>query len=181
MSSYNYTISNVKLSVKTSNSYTLEELLNLCKEHNLQYKKFHNFVVILCKFKYIIFKKGKKSVNHINITHIKNNYEISDAITFLKSNLDIDVEVSSCIVDNITVSALCPHKVNLPNFFLSNKDLKLSYNNEKFPGLFVKLGNGTIILFSSGKFVIVGIKDESKIADLVKLIRERSLLYIDNE
>ncbi len=39
----------------------------------------------------------------------------------------------------------------------------LKYNNEKFPGLFVKFETGTVILFHSGKLVIVGCKTEKDI------------------
>jgi TATA-box binding protein (TBP) (component of TFIID and TFIIIB) len=39
----------------------------------------------------------------------------------------------------------------------------MKYNNEKFPGLFVKFKEGTAILFHSGKVVLVGCKNEENL------------------
>ncbi len=65
--------------------------------------------------------------------------------------------------------------VNLIDKYQFNGSIDISYNNEVFPGLFIKVKQenkkiGTIIIFHSGKVVFVGIKSIKKLKCLESLI-----------
>ena len=69
-------------------------------------------------------------------------------------------------VENLT----CLHNLNM-DFNLAqifqiyeqeyaDEILKIRYNPEKFPGMFITLKNCTVLLFSSGKIVVIGAASE---------------------
>ncbi len=73
------------------------------------------------------------------------------------------------IIDNITGSfdlkkeLILKDLIEITQNYQFEGNIYISYNNEKFPGMFlkVKIGNkriGTIIIFHSGKVVFVGCK-----------------------
>jgi len=48
----------------------------------------------------------------------------------------------------------------------------VKYNNQKFPGLFIKYKKGTALVFFSGKVVIVGCKNQTEIKEIAFLLSE---------
>ena len=137
-----FEISNVKVSIKTS-----PISLNNVLEINLPLKSYKNYVVIKSKYTYSIFKTNSHLENHINITKIPNLKEVLNSIEHLKKYFD-NIIATLNIQKPIDLVSVCEKKL-----FESIK-----YNNEKFPGLFVKFKEGTAILFHSGKIVLVGCK-----------------------
>lgn len=160
-----FTITNVKVSLKTSPIV----LDNVSVEKSVFIKRYKNFIVIKQKYTYIIFKTNKQTrENHINITKIPSIYEVSNAVEHLKSIIDFVVKNS--FVDNIIAIANVDKQLNLINICNSGIFKQLKYNNEKFPGLFIKFDTGTVILFHSGKVVIVGCKTINDIECLITKI-----------
>lgn len=162
-----YKIANVKVSLKTS-VISLDIVYNCLKLQNLNCKKFDNFLVIKDKYTYIIFKTNNEKENHINITKIPSIECIPDAINIIKKLTQCFVKTEK--IDNIIATTNVDHKLNLNDIVNEKKFVQIKYNNEKFPGLFLKFKKGTAILFHSGKIVIVGSKSEKDIECLIQKI-----------
>ena len=160
-----YKITNIKISVKTT-FICLNTVVDKIKD--LNYKRYNNFVVFRDIFTYVIFKSSKGENNHINITKIKTFDEITCAIKHLLDVLCVS-EIKRKI-DNITVSLNLHKKVDLKNLPSFEHCLSVSYNSEKFPGVFIKFNCGTIILFHTGKCIFIGIKKEEDIECLISKI-----------
>ncbi len=84
--------------------------------------------------------------------------EVQDSIDHLKKYLDFSVKNVS--IDNIIATLKLDHPIDLVSVCEKKLFKSMKYNNEKFPGLFVKFEIGTAILFHSGKIVLVGCKNE---------------------
>jgi TATA-box binding protein (TBP) (component of TFIID and TFIIIB) len=167
-------VTNIKVSIKLE-SQSLDSVENKIKNSVLSYKKYNNFIVIKDFFVYTIFRSGKNNFNHVNITKIKHFSKVEEAIEKLK-NLDFNINKKSLKIDNITGSIDLEKEVQIENIIkrvssnASFSNLKISYNNEKFPGLFLKLKSvGTIIIFHSGKVVFVGCKTVENLECLASL------------
>lgn len=163
-----YKIANVKVSIKTS-AIVLDNVITTCSEKNLYCKNYKNFIVVKDLYTYIIFKQNKSNENHINITKIPNIDLVSNAIARIQDLTKS--EILSHKIDNIIASTLSPKTLNLK--VISTLFSNVKYNNEKFPGLFIKFKLGTAILFHSGKIVIVGSKKEEDIQCLIQNIFAR--------
>lgn len=169
-----FKIVNVKVSLKTSAIF-LDNVSDIAKVKKLFCKNYKNFVVLKSKYTYIIFKVNKAGKNHVNITKIPAICDIVDAVNYFKEHI-IDCVTDNITIDNISATASTNHRLNLKQIVLNN-DYKhltnfvaLKYNNQLFPGLFLKFHTGTVIIFHSGKCVIVGCKDETSITCLTQNI-----------
>jgi len=164
-----YKLANVKISVKTT-PLVLNIVSEIAKSKNIVSKQFPNFVVLKATYTYIIFKTNKQGENHINITKIPTTSHIESAVDFIKHLLNC--RIKSVSIDNIiaTSNILCEKKPNLIQVIESNSFENIKYNNEKFPGIFIKFNSGTVILFSSGALVILGCKTEASIECLIQKI-----------
>jgi TATA-box binding protein (TBP) (component of TFIID and TFIIIB) len=160
-----YKITNIKISLKTS-FICLNTVIE--KIQNIKHKRYNNFVVLRDIYTYVIFKSGNGENNHINITKIKTFDDISHAVNHLLNILPI-TEIKRQI-DNITVSLNLCKKINLKELPCFEDCISVSYNSEKFPGVFIKFTCGTIILFHTGKCIFVGIKKEKDIECLISKI-----------
>ena len=88
-------------------------------------------------------------------------------------------------VENIvaTVSLNIENKINLDKIIQDN--INAEYNPEKFPGLIIRLEEpkATIILFSTGKMVITGLKDvyavEKVVEKMIKIMQGIGIMIID--
>jgi TATA-box binding protein (TBP) (component of TFIID and TFIIIB) len=113
----------------------------------------------------------------VNITKIKNFNEIEESIISLR-DIGLVADRSSMKIDNITGSIDLKKEIhieNLINSIRTSKDrnfksIKITFNNEKFPGVFLKqVRVGTIIIFYSGKVVLVGCKTREDLECLASL------------
>jgi hypothetical protein len=162
-----YKIANVKVSIKTSPIF-LDNVFNIATLKNIYCKSYKNFIVIKNKYTYIIFKTNKSNENHINITKIPSIKEVLESIELLQSLFDFIITYKS--IDNIIATTNLFRKLDLFSICKQNIFSSTKYNNEKFPGLFIKSKLGTSILFNSGKIVIVGAKTEKDIECLIQKI-----------
>jgi TATA-box binding protein (TBP) (component of TFIID and TFIIIB) len=163
-----FLIRNIKVSVKV-NAVILNNALGNLKSNNIITKEFCNFITFKSNsFTYILFKTGKAKDTHINITQIKDFSLINVAINCL-INL-IKCTVISYSVDNIIATSDLLKPVCLTEIIKRKKFQKVKYNNEVFPGLFIKFNKGTIIVFHSGKIVIVGCKSVKDIECLMNFL-----------
>jgi TATA-box binding protein (TBP) (component of TFIID and TFIIIB) len=169
-------ITNIKVSVNTEHQ-SLDTVEKRIKDLLLTYKRYSNFIVLRDHFVYTIFRSGKSCLNHVNITKIKHFNQIENAISNLQ-NLGLNINEKLVNIDNITGSIDLKKEIHIETIIKSLhantkfKDVKVSYNNEKFPGLFLKLNKvGTIIIFHSGKVVFVGCKTLENLECLASLSR----------
>jgi TATA-box binding protein (TBP) (component of TFIID and TFIIIB) len=162
-----YKIANVKVSIKTL-SLSLDIVFNCLTLKGLKCKNYTNFLVIKNKFTYIIFKTNNKNENHINITKIPSLSHVKEALETIKTLTHCFITSSK--IDNIIATTNAHRKLNLEKIVSEKKFKQIKYNNEKFPGLFLKFTNGTAIIFHSGKIVLVGCKSEEALKCLIKKI-----------
>jgi TATA-box binding protein (TBP) (component of TFIID and TFIIIB) len=159
-----YKIANVKVSIKTTPIF-LDIVLAKAIDGQFYCKNFINFIVLKLKYTYIIFKKNKNSENHINITKIPTIADICEAIEIIREFTGALIKYKK--VDNIIATTFLNKALDLNDICKKGNFKSIKYNNEKFPGLFIKLAQGTIILFHSGKVVVVGAKTEHDIQCLI--------------
>jgi TATA-box binding protein (TBP) (component of TFIID and TFIIIB) len=180
-------LTNIKVSIKC-NQESLDSVENNIKEKNLTYKRYNNFIVLRSDFVYTIFRQSKNKNNHINITKIKKYENISKAVENLK-NFNLNVIDETLKIDNITGSLNLGKEVYIQDIISSvksnsfSKNIIISYNNEKFPGLFLKVKDkdikvGTIIVFYSGKVIFVGCKSSEDLECLAILIHALTLMSL---
>jgi hypothetical protein len=165
---FEYNVANVKVSLKTSKIF-LDNVHVVANKKNLYCKNYKNFIVVKSNFTYIIFKsREQQSESHINITKIPKVSKICEAIEVIRSL--INCNIISYKIDNIIATTNLRRELNLALISKNCKLENLKYNNEKFPGIFIKFDKGTVILFHSGKLVIVGCKSEEYIQCLIRKI-----------
>ena len=167
-------ISNVKLSCKVR----MINNNNISFNRDISIKQYNNFSVIKTKYTYIIFTKTKNSRKfHVNITKIPSLDHVSKAIDELNIIINEDFSVENVKIENITCLHILNNNINLLKTFNNlNKNqyengqdpeeksiiIQARYNPEKFPGIFLKLRNCSVLIFSSGKLVVIGATSEEE-------------------
>ena len=99
---------------------------------------------------------NNRFVNHINVTKIPSVDKIDVAINNLKAICPVQIVSQS--IDNIIATGNLARPINIKKVINQKCFAQTKYNPEQFPGIFVKFNSGTIILFHSGKIVLVGFK-----------------------
>jgi TATA-box binding protein (TBP) (component of TFIID and TFIIIB) len=114
---------------------------------------------------------------------VKNINSIIPSIRHFCILLKLDfncIDIKTIAIDNITASGTFNTEVDLIDLksALQNSpnQIKVVYNQNKFPGLHVKLktpakSNPALIAFTTGKYTIVGAKCQSDIAAIHALIK----------
>ena len=165
------TVSNVKLSCAIELLDGESIILN--KEVNK--KCYSNFTVVRKKYVYIIFKRrNKANVFHVNITKVPSIEQVKTSIEELNSIITNNFIVRSHKIENLTCSYDAGFNIPLIDAFDQIKQKsyvkKVRFNPERFPGMFVSFDSITLILFSSGKMVIIGAKNTENTLHCLKLI-----------
>jgi TATA-box binding protein (TBP) (component of TFIID and TFIIIB) len=145
------------------------------KNKKSKVKKFPNYISIKENFTYIIFPKG----GYINITGIPSLEEIKNVKTELCKDFSLQLHMltEEVIIDNISASGDFNYKINIPKLqhILKNTDFKTKFDRDFFPGIFCYTYTiGTIIIYNSGKYVIVG----AKCLQDVKTIHKKMFVHI---
>ena len=131
-------------------------------------------------FTYIFFNTST-NVLHCNVTRIKKYNQIFTAKKYLK-NFFPQINILSTKVDNICATKTIKGKVCLDLLFRelvesNSTQFRVSYNSQKFPGLFVKFYDskltGTLLIFKSGKINLVGVKSPNQFLKLDKWIESK--------
>lgn len=157
--------SNLKLSCKVQTSGNLSEV---------EGKKYPCFTVAKKKgFCYTIFHSG----GHVNITGVRDTEYVLSALWTLRELLhDPDASITRVKIDNMLMH--CDLKKPLDVRGLHGKIkardeegfYSCTFNVDAFPGLQIKTGEGTLVLFSSGKIVIHCSAEPLEIRTLVAII-----------
>jgi TATA-box binding protein (TBP) (component of TFIID and TFIIIB) len=182
-------INNLKVHIEVNNKCIdrIRKTLKLSGRKWKKSKEFHNFLVIKDKYSYIIFpesknKKGKKKGGYINITGIKSFEDVENVIpelcvTFELNRIQVTGEV---VIDNVTANGDFGQKLHLPRIQEvingeTEKDgntFSASFDRNYFPGAFCKTFPkiGTILIFPSGKYVIVGSKCVAEVQKVYQMM-----------
>lgn len=170
-----FKINNIKLSVKIDLTS-----LNIVKERliaeNISYKEYPNFIVFKEVFTYTIFKHNQLlGMNHVNITQVPSVEKISYSLEIIKKVTN--VKIISCKIDNIIATLKWSKTIDLLKFSHKFLHKPIKYNNQKFPGLFIKYPKGTVLVFYSGKIVVVGCSEIT----IIKNIFSEVIDFLENE
>jgi TATA-box binding protein (TBP) (component of TFIID and TFIIIB) len=157
-----YTINNIKVSFKIE-LIPLDNVQERLFINKISFKIYHNYYVFkIGSYHCVLFKENfLNQNNHLNVTKILSLSEISDLHLLIEKVLK--KKILQFRVDNIMATATIGHPLSLR--YLSVNQLRgvAKFNCETFPGLFLKYKEGTLILFHSGKIVIVGCRCEKDI------------------
>jgi hypothetical protein len=168
-----FKITNVKVSVKSS-PICLDSVVSFLKEEKIGHKVFCNYIVIHQKFTYVIFKQSNKTGkvnNHINITKIPDLLKIEEAKDILQTILKNEFYYST-IIDNITVSSKLDKQLTPQEIIDIFKDkCRITFNQETFPGVFLKFNTGTVIIFHTGRCILIGCKNTEDIVALLTFVK----------
>lgn len=144
--------------VKISFPYSVSECISKLSEN--AHKITNSYIILKSIYTFTIYYKS----NLVNITGIPNFQAIPLALQqfHMLAATFLDFECSVAI-DNSTANGQFNNKIN---FNVLNKHYPIRYNPSLFPGAFLILPNKKrIILFKSGKYVIVGCKSQDQIND----------------
>lgn len=131
-------------------------------------KSYNNFYVVKDGFTYIIFSnKG-----FVNITGIRGYAQLGGVIPHFCLVFDLNPShiCSDIIIDNISAAGNFYQRVNLNILWGRVGDFFcVSYNRNRFPGAFCKTKKiGTLTLFPSGLYVIVGCKKAEQVEEIYR-------------
>jgi TATA-box binding protein (TBP) (component of TFIID and TFIIIB) len=176
-------INNLKGHIRVSEDCIdgIRNALKLSEKKWKKNKEFHNFLVVKDKYSYIIFPKSKEGYCYINITGIKSFEDVENVIpelceTFHLNRIQVAGEV---VIDNVSANGDFGRKLNLPQIQEaingeSKKDgntFSACFDRNYFPGAFCKtLTIGTILIFPSGKYVIVGSKCVAEVQEIYRMM-----------
>lgn len=168
-------IKNLKAHFKLDTTVKLNTFFNVLsdEEKTKQLFKKINFSIFRdsqCKkIVYTIFHNS----SHVNVTGIPTLKELNFALFRFNKQLQQNIKIDDVVIDNITAVGFIwenkKEKINLIPIEEHIRSLKLPLTTvnlrpDFFPGAVIRTkGYGTVILFSSGKYIIVGCKSECQL------------------
>ena len=180
-------ITNVKVSCKIP-EIALNDVKEICKEKEISYKCFNNFVVFRTKgFTYTLFKKRShldslkecKKIEdqkcHCNITKCLFS-NVRKALKTLALLIKCEYSDLQYTIDTITAAGCLGFGLDLENAVSENTCLsnKIKFNPEVFPGIFISVAPSIKgIFFRSGKYVIVGCRSIKEIINSKKWLTQK--------
>ena len=159
--------------MKISCKINLSDQAPITLNKEVERRYYSNFIVIKSKYVYTVFKKkGKDPLYHVNITKIPSEKDVQLSMDHLCKIISNRFSILNYKIENITCSYDIGFNVPLIRIFDKLKaasfTAKVRFNPERFPGMFVNTGDNTVLLFSSGKMVVIG---ASKIENVKKSIQ----------
>lgn len=161
-----YTVNNIKVSFKIQ-AISLDIVQNRLIANKISFRIYHNYYVFKIKsFHCVLFKENKIwNNNHLNVTKIKSVRKIKQVKQLIFKLFK--KKVISTKIDNIMATSCMKNAINLKQLAQNQLRHIAKFNIETFPGLFLKYKEGTLILFHSGKIVIVGCRRKKDIKCLL--------------
>ena len=143
---------------------------NLLGLRGVSVKKYHNFLVARSEKKivYTIFNTS----GFVNATGIKTKEECEEAKLFLTERLQCRAGIFK--IDNICASGNFGREIDLLSVKKTFLKLKhcFTFNPDQFAGASLKLHTtpGCMIIFSTGSFSILGVREEKDIENLYQQV-----------
>ena len=185
MSSFTFPLTNnVKIHFKISQSECIN-LINILQiltySPNIILTKHQNFIIVKVlsptSLTFTLFCKE----GYINATGIKNFISIASCLNTFQLLFNIPPRnILSLTVDNSTSSGTFGKNINLAEVkrkinsikYLSSVKVSSKFNLNFFPAVFIKfVGKGTIAIFQTGKYNIIGAKCPNNILHIFQSIQ----------
>lgn len=170
-----FNVKNIKISLKTE-KISLNTVVNCLKTNSVEYQIKGNYLVIRHKYVYVFFRPRTSIIQYINVTKIPCVDNIKDSINVLQHEIfqGLYIHISSEYkIDNLTAIYDTKTCIDLLKVLDNAKEnYYVRYNKEKFPGLFVSTGNGTFIIFHTGKVNLVGCQNLRHLPLLFKALEK---------
>ncbi len=154
--------------IKLSCTIILADEGPLSLNKDVSQKVFSNFTVVRKQYVYTIFKtRGNNKSYHVNITKVPSRADIKISLSLLTDIISNRFSVQTWEINNLTCSFRAGFEIPLPDVFdkLRKESYvkKVRFNPERFPGMFVTFEANTVLIFSTGKMVIIGAKSEDAV------------------
>lgn len=117
------------------------------------------------------YKSGKFLVT--GVTSPEDIRPIADRIISILKKNAIKVKISEIRIHNFVVVDTIGHKVQFDKIVASLPDVNIEYEPEQFPGMIIKDGGHSFLLFSSGKLILTGVKDMESILPALQKFKKK--------
>lgn len=181
MPSFVAVINNVKISADATQSQNIKTEIERLSHHPCVLKRNNSFFILRrYSYVYTLFRTG-----HINVTKIRHPKHIERAVQLICDDLNIS-ETLSYRIDNMTASGdlaklsditiatpLCLRliSVEVSNNLDSYKVGSVRFDTQTFPACYFKCKSGTISLFNTGKFNLVGLRSQEDVVILCSILQ----------
>lgn len=182
MRPFNAVINNVKISVDTTQIKNIMREIKRLSRHPCVGKRNSSFYILRrYSYVYTLFRTG-----HINVTKIRHLIHADRAVQLICDDLNIK-QLLSYRVDNMTASGdlakISDNTIALPlclrlisSKVSSNLSLfkvrSVRFDTQSFPACYLKCKSGTISLFNTGKFNLIGVRSEEDIVSLCDILKD---------
>ena len=162
-------VSNIKFRF-TIQCESMSALVTLLKER-FNARTYGNFAVLrIVRTTYTVY-----SNKCVNVTGVRNFSLMQEAVQLFCSAIGISQEhdTSPTIIDNLTANGHFQQRVSLFELCQTinanpQRSFQPTFNPNYFPGAILRSGQGTITVFGTGSYVVVGCKTRDKIETLVE-------------
>lgn len=158
-------VNNIKVSCKIEGDNIRNHLKEFSKSSKLVTLVKNNFFVLRQRYVYVIFFAG-----HVNITKLKSKKDVRRAQKILLLSVGSSLSITTPEIDNISASGVAKSgPINLFTLakYLNERNYKFRFNPHRFPGLNLRIKTATFVIFTSGKFVLVGTKSKKELVDSI--------------
>ena len=180
---YSFTITNIKSSVKLKPSIEFDFVAQRCHELGASCKIFRNLLSIHYKKKSFVLFKGCKHVpnsgQHLNITGCRSTNKTLQAVEDFNHLIGRPTGSVDYRIDNYSCTSQIDHRIDLESFYMSNSNLRVVYNRENFPGLFLwspKKPKLCATIYHTKKVNIVGSNNLEEIEDFFNWIKDVTVI-----
>jgi transcription initiation factor TFIID TATA-box-binding protein len=117
------------------------------------------------------YKSGKFLITGVTSPEVIRH--IADRIIQILKKNDIDVEITEIRIHNFVVVDTVGHEVQFDKIISSLQNVNIEYEPEQFPGMIIKMGGHSFLLFSSGKIILTGVRDIESITPALISFKEK--------
>jgi transcription initiation factor TFIID TATA-box-binding protein len=117
------------------------------------------------------YKSGKFLVT--GVTSPDDIRPIADRIISILKKNAIKVKITDIKIHNFVVVDTIGHEVQFEKIISSLQNVNIEYEPEQFPGMIIKMGGHSFLLFSSGKIVLTGVRDIESIMPALEKFKEK--------
>ena len=181
---YSFTVTNIKSSVKLRPPTDFDFVVQKCIDLGATCKRFRNLLSIKYKkTSFVLFKSSKHSPNsgqHLNISGCRTTDHTLQAIEDFNCLIERPSASVNYEIDNYSCTSKIGHRIDLEAFYISNSNLRVVYNRENFPGLFLwspKKHSLCAVIYQTEKVNIVGSKNLEEIEEFFNWIKEVTVNY----
>jgi transcription initiation factor TFIID TATA-box-binding protein len=121
------------------------------------------------------YKSGKFLVT--GVTSPDDIRPIADRIISILKKNAINVEIIDIRIHNFVVVDTIGHNVQFDKIIASFQNSNIEYEPEQFPGMIIKEGGHSFLLFSSGKIVLTGVKEIKSIMPALQKFKEKIMSF----